>query len=84
MAKRCISRCARCRYDRSQPLPFKLGSGQVIAGWEQGVEGMCVGEKRKLTIPPELAYGEHGAGGVIPPKATLVFQTELVSINGKP
>jgi FKBP-type peptidyl-prolyl cis-trans isomerase len=73
--------CKRCRYDRGQPLPVKLGSGQVIKGWDQGVEGMCVGEKRTLTIPPELAYGDSGAGGVIPPKATLVFKTELMGIN---
>jgi FKBP-type peptidyl-prolyl cis-trans isomerase len=58
-----------CRYDRGSPLPFTLGAGQVIEGWDKGVEGMCVGEKRKLTIPPELAYGDAGAGGVIPPKA---------------
>lgn len=69
-----------CRYDRNSPLPFKLGSGQVIKGWDQGVEGMCVGEKRKLTIPPELAYGDRGAGSVIPPKATLIFETELMAI----
>eukprot|EP01025_Chloroclados_australasicus_P003108 TRINITY_DN10715_c0_g1_i7.p2 TRINITY_DN10715_c0_g1~~TRINITY_DN10715_c0_g1_i7.p2 ORF type:complete len:205 (-),score=35.51 TRINITY_DN10715_c0_g1_i7:371-985(-) len=68
-------------YDRKQPLPFQLGSGQVIKGWDQGVEGMCVGEKRKLTIPPELAYGDRGAGGVIPPKATLVFETELMKVE---
>lgn len=69
-----------CRYDRDQPLPFKLGAGQVIQGWDQGVSGMCVGEKRTLTIPPDLAYGDQGAGGVIPPKSTLIFETELVEI----
>jgi len=68
-------------YDRGEPLPFRLGAGQVIAGWDQGVAGMCEGEKRTLTIPPELGYGERGAGGVIPGGATLVFETEMVKIN---
>eukprot|EP00892_Ulva_mutabilis_P005016 jgi/Ulvmu1/2887/UM146_0029.1 len=68
-------------YDRGQPLPFKLGAGQVISGWDQGIQGMCEGEKRTLTIPPELGYGDAGAGGVIPPKATLIFETELVAIQ---
>ncbi|KAL6771163.1 FKB15 [Auxenochlorella protothecoides x Auxenochlorella symbiontica] len=70
-------------YKRGQPISFKLGVGQVIKGWDQGVEGMCIGEKRKLVIPPELGYGARGAGGVIPGGATLVFETELVSIQGK-
>lgn len=52
----------------------------MIKGWDQGVEGMCIGEKRKLTIPPELGYGDRGAGGLIPPKATLVFEVELISV----
>ena len=69
-------------YDRGQPLQFTAGKGQVIKGWDEGLLGMKIGEKRKLTIAPDLAYGDSGIGGVIPPKATLVFETELVSING--
>lgn len=66
--------------DRDQPFEFKLGEGRVIPGWEKGVEGMKVGEIRKLTIPYTLAYGEQGQGP-IPPKATLVFEVELLSIK---
>ncbi len=67
--------------DRAQPFSFVLGQGQLIQGWEQGVLGMQVGEKRKLTIAPELAYGEAGVGGVIPPNATLIFEIELLEIQ---
>lgn len=71
-------------FDRDQPFTFQLGAGQVIKGWDQGLTDMCVGEKRKLTIPPELGYGDRGAGNVIPGGATLVFDVELINIGDSP
>ena len=67
--------------DRGQPFTFVLGNGDVIQGWDQGIVGMQAGGQRKLTIPPDLAYGERGAGGVIPPNASLVFVVELLEIK---
>jgi FKBP-type peptidyl-prolyl cis-trans isomerase FkpA len=67
--------------DHGQPFTFQMGAGQVIKGWDQGVTGMKVGGVRKLTIPPDLAYGPNGAGGVIPPNATLVFEVELLNVE---
>ncbi len=66
--------------DRGQPFDFALGAGQVIAGWDQGFAGMKVGGVRKLTIAPEMGYGARGAGGVIPPNATLMFEVELLGV----
>jgi len=67
--------------DRGAPFSFKLGSGQVIRGWDEGVAGMKIGGKRTLLIPPELGYGARGAGGVIPPNATLVFEVQLLELR---
>ncbi|KAG2297972.1 hypothetical protein Bca4012_009164 [Brassica carinata] len=71
-------------FERGDPIEFELGSGQVIPGWDQGLLGACVGEKRKLKIPSKLGYGDNGSPPKIPGGATLIFDTELVAVNGKP
>ncbi|QLQ78697.1 hypothetical protein HG537_0B00460 [Torulaspora globosa] len=68
-------------YGRGVPISFKLGTGQVIKGWDQGLLGMCIGEERKIQIPSELAYGERGIPGVIPRNADMIFDVKLVSIS---
>ncbi|KAK6937855.1 FKBP-type peptidyl-prolyl cis-trans isomerase domain [Dillenia turbinata] len=70
-------------FERGDPIEFELGSGHVIKGWDQGLLGMCVGEKRKLKIPSKLGYGDQGSPPKIPGGATLIFDTELVAVNGK-
>jgi peptidylprolyl isomerase len=68
-------------YNRGAPLDFRLGVGQVISGWDQGVQGMKVGGRRRLTIPPHLGYGDRGAGGVIKPGETLIFVVDLIDVR---
>lgn len=68
-------------WNRGQPLDFRLGAGQVISGWDQGIQGMKVGGRRKIVIPSHLAYGERGAGGVIKPGETLIFVVDLVAVR---
>uniref|UniRef100_A0A453L738 peptidylprolyl isomerase n=3 Tax=Triticinae TaxID=1648030 RepID=A0A453L738_AEGTS len=71
-------------FERGDPIEFELGTGQVIKGWDQGILGMCIGEKRKLKIPSKLGYGDQGSPPTIPGGATLIFDTELVAVNGEP
>jgi FKBP-type peptidyl-prolyl cis-trans isomerase len=68
--------------DCDEPLTFRVGAGDVLKGWDEGIQGMKVGGKRKLVIPPELGYGKQGAGSVVPPNATLVFEFELLAVRG--
>ena len=68
-------------YNRGEPLQFRLGTGQVITGWDQGVQGMKVGGRRQLVIPPHLGYGDRGAGGVIKPGETLIFVVDLLDVS---